>query len=156
MNAYNQMLKAKQAKKAAGKASRKAYNDAYGYSARHFISQYFGKNKKKSDKKWASSIDAMQKSNKADDAYKKAKKAYKDSYKRDKAKAKSEIKAAKRAMREANRAAGKAMRKSNREFWIWGTGKERQKELDDKMIEAYKAANKAEANYKRIKKKYKG
>ena len=55
--------------KTAKKEYGKAYNKSYGYSARHPISQSFGKRKQESDKRWKETISAANKYNKAKKEY---------------------------------------------------------------------------------------
>lgn len=69
----NSVNAAKARYKAAYKDYNKKFNDAYGYSSRHSISQFFGKNKETSNKKWEDTYDAGVKSDKAKDRYKKLK-----------------------------------------------------------------------------------
>lgn len=66
--------KAKAAKKAAWKQYSKDYNKAYDYSGRHMISQWYGKNKVKSDANWDKAFDSADKYNNKNSDYKQVKK----------------------------------------------------------------------------------
>lgn len=73
------MQKAKVAKKEANKQYSKDYDKAYGYSARHVISQFGkGKHGKESTARWEKAYDSATAANKAAADYKKAKRAYKN------------------------------------------------------------------------------
>lgn len=73
------MQKAKVAKKKANKQYSKDYDKAYGYSARHVISQFGkGKHGKESTARWEKAYDSATAANKAAADYKKAKRAYKN------------------------------------------------------------------------------
>lgn len=65
--------KAKEKLKLANKEYSRNYDHAYNYSARHPISQYFGKSKIESDSRWNKVSESARKASKAKNAYKKAK-----------------------------------------------------------------------------------
>lgn len=68
--------KAKAAYKSAKKDYSKAYNSAYGYSGRHFISQYTNKSRRsESNKRWGDALDKAKTLNSAKSTYKAEKKA---------------------------------------------------------------------------------
>lgn len=75
--ARQQMIAAKSNKRLKGREYSKAFNKAYNYSSLHPVSQYFGKRKKESDRRWENSEKKAKESLKADKQYKAAKKAYK-------------------------------------------------------------------------------
>lgn len=74
---HDPVRKAKDEYKKANKQYSKDYNRAYGYSARHPITQWHGKNKKESDSRWHKAYDSATVANKAQENYKKIKKKYK-------------------------------------------------------------------------------
>lgn len=65
--------KAKENLKLANREYSRNYDYAYNYSARHPITQYFGKSKIESDSRWNKVSESARKASKARDAYKKAK-----------------------------------------------------------------------------------
>ena len=91
------VVSAKNAYKKAKKDYSKAFDTAYGHSARHLISQYFGKNKKISDKNWNKVGKASENLQKTKKAYKEAKKTAKAEYK---AKYKKALSDNKKALKE--------------------------------------------------------
>lgn len=140
-------LSTKSAYKKAKKDYSKAFDTAYGHSSRHIISQYFGKNKKISDKNWNKATKAAEKLNKAEKAYKMEKK--------------DALGKAKEAKKQAYKEYEKAQSKMNRRAYthiirnmVSSKSKAEQKKLDDDYINKLKASTKAENEYKRIKKKY--
>ena len=131
------MLRAKNAKKQANKKYSNDYDSAYSYSTRHLISQYFGKNKKVSDKKWSDAIKSREDADKAKKAYKDAKKAYKDAKKTAKAEYKVKYKKA--------LADNKAALKKNKEKYL-STGDKSDKIFDAAYKKAYYNAIKSGAS----------
>lgn len=76
------MRTARANKRAASKALNKSYDKAYNYSSTHMISQYTReKQKAESDRRWNDFNNKARESNKADAAYKQAKKDYKQAKK---------------------------------------------------------------------------
>lgn len=75
--ARQDMIAAKRNKRVKGKEYRKVWDSAYNYSSLHPISQWRGKNKKESDKRWSRAEKKGQESLAADKQYKATKKAYK-------------------------------------------------------------------------------
>ena len=81
-NSKDAYRNAKSEYKQAKKAYSKSYDKAYGYSSRHFISQYVNKSKKaKSDALWGNAYDKAREQNAAKAKYKQAKSDYKDAKK---------------------------------------------------------------------------
>ena len=76
------MRTARANKRAASKALNKSYDKAYNYSSTHMISQYTReKQKAESDRRWNDFNNKARESNKADAAYKQAKREYKQAKK---------------------------------------------------------------------------